>query len=247
MNISDGLAKEENEQNRRNLYLDVEKKYDEWEPYSISEYRNNDTALCTERAAIAQNMLAFLGADTYYVMGHLSRNDGLINMNHAYNVIVDTEFGSGIIVDFTNPVLRQSQKERYVFQSNIINKDSVKDFLIGKHKEENKRSEFYFQDDKEYRKTSYCLYSLNELSKEEIHKLQSKQSSIEEVDIAPTKQITKQQTLSKMSIRNVYIDSAIDVNEIQNGQNSLKEEINNIYQKNPQQVKQQSKDDGINR
>lgn len=315
MNTSVGIAKEGNEENRRKLYLDIERKYDEWEPYPISEYRNNDTALCAERAAIAQNMLAFLGADTYYIMGHLSRNDGFINMNHAYNVIVDKEYGSGIIVDFTNPVLRQSLKERYVFQSNIINKDSIQDFLIGKHKEVKKRPEFYTQDSKEYRKTSYCLYSLNELCKEEIYRLQSKQSSIEEVDTVPegtrklaqeqligksqaqvereqkdmeAEQRTEQQIkkfkeltsdkdnqiLSKKSIRNEYAKSVIDGNEIQNGQQSLKTEINersemkklqflgrnrtpeqerrfqelqHIYQTNQQQVGQQSKNNGMNR
>ena len=116
MNTLVGLAKEENEKNRRNLYIDIERKYDEWEPYSISEYRNNDTALCAERAAVAQNILAFLGADTYYIMGHLSRNDGIENMNHAYNVIDDKEYGRGIIVDFTNTVLTQTINDRYVFQ-----------------------------------------------------------------------------------------------------------------------------------
>ena len=315
MNTSVGLAKEENEENRRKLYLDIERKYDEWEPYSISEYRNNNTALCAERAAIAQNMLAFLGADAYYIMGHLSRNDGFINMNHAYNVIVDKEYGSGIIVDFTNPVLRQSLQERYVFQSSIINKDAIQDFLTGEYKDEIKRPEFYIKDDKEYRKTSSCLYSLNELSKEEIHRLQSKQSLVEEVDTVQegtrkleqeqvigksqaqlereqkdkeaeqrTEQQTKElkestsdkanQTLSKKSIRNAYAESSIDGNEIQKGQQSLKDEINersemkklqflgrnrtpeqerrfqelqHIYQTNQQQVRQQSKDNGMTR
>ena len=82
------------------------------------------------------------------------------------------------------------------------------------------------------------------------------------------------QTLSKKSIRNGYIDSAIDGNEIQNGQQSLKEEINerkemkklqflggnrtpeqerrfqelqHIYQTNQQQIRRQSKDNGMNR
>lgn len=82
------------------------------------------------------------------------------------------------------------------------------------------------------------------------------------------------QTLSKKSIRNGYIDSEIDGNEIQNGQQSLKEEITersemkklqfigknrtpeqerrlqelqHIYQTNKQQVIQQSKNNGINR
>lgn len=315
MNILVGLAKEESEENRRKLYLDIERKYDEWEPYSISEYRNNDTALCAERAAIAQNMLAFLGADTYYIMGHLSKNDGFINMNHAYNVIVDKEYGSGMIVDFTNPVLRQSLKERYVFKSNIINKNSIRDFLIGKHKEEKIRPEFYNQGNKEYRKTSYCLYSLNELSKEEITRLKSKQSLIEKVDIIPegtrklaqeqligksqaqierekkdkeAEQRTRQQikrfrestsdkdnqTLSKRAIRNAYTESAIDGNEIQNAQKSLKEEIiernemkklqflgknrtpeqeirfqqlQHIYKINQRQGEQQSKNNGMYR
>lgn len=315
MNTLVGLAKEENGENRRKLYLDIERKYDEWEPYPISEYRNNDTALCAERAAIAQNMLAFLGADTYYIMGHLSKNDGFINMNHAYNVIVDKEYGSGIIVDFTNPVLRQSLKERDVFKSNIINKNSIQDFLIGKHKETMNRPEFYNKGNNEYRKTSYCLYSLNELSKEEIHRLQSKQSSIEKVDTVPegtrklvqeqligksqaqvereqkdkeAEQRTKQQTrrfkeatsdkenqkLSRKLMRNVYTESVIDGNEIQNGQQNLKEEINersemkklqflgrnrtheqeirfqelqHTYRTNQQQVAQQSKNNGMNR
>ena len=82
------------------------------------------------------------------------------------------------------------------------------------------------------------------------------------------------QTLSKKSIRNGYIDSVIDGNEIQNGQKSLKEEINersemkrlqflgrnrtpeqerrfqelqNIYQTNQQQVGKKKKKNGMNR
>lgn len=177
-----GLASENNEVNRRNLYLEIEKKYDEFEPYSISEFRNNDTALCAERAAIAQNMLAFLGADTYYMMGHLSRNDGMSNMNHAYNIIVDKEYGSGIIVDFTNPVLRKSIDERYVYQSKIINKTLIQDYLVGKYQEEITRPEFFTKDDNEYRKTLYCMYSLDELSEQDLKKLHSKKSIIEEVE-----------------------------------------------------------------
>ena len=217
-----GLAKEQNAKNRRDLYEYIEQKYDEWEPYSVSEYRNNDTALCAERAAIAQNMLTFLGADTYYIMGHLSRNDGIENMNHAYNVVVDKEFGSGIIVDFTNPVLTESINEKYVYHSNIMNKNSVQDFIAGEYQEEITRPEYFKKDDKEFRKTMYCKYSLNELSKEDIEELFSKKSVIEEVGQKLDKE---NQKLNKNSIRSGYIESKIDGNEVQKAQQNLKKEI----------------------
>ena len=73
------------------------------------------------------------------------------------------------------------------------------DFLIGKHNEESERPDFYNQGNNEYRKTSNCLYSLNELSKEEIHRLQSKQSSMEKVDTKPeeTRKLEQEQLIGK--------------------------------------------------
>lgn len=177
-----GLALAENEINRRNLYIEMQEKYDICEPYPISEYRNNNTALCAERAAIAQNMLAFLGADTYYMMGHLSRNDGMANMNHAYNCIVDKEYGSGIVVDFTNPILRETSNEMYVYHSNIVNKDLISEFLSGEYQVEMDRPEFYMQGEKEIRRTAHCNYSLNSLSKQQVDILRSKKSLIEEIE-----------------------------------------------------------------
>ena len=177
-----GLAYDENEENRYNLYVEMYKKYPDLDPHSISEYRNNDTALCTERGAIAQNMLAFLGADTYYLMGHLSNNKGIKNLNHAYNCILDKEYGSGIVFDFTNPVIRESSNEMYVSQSRVINKDEMSKFLDGNGKVEIERPIFYMKDGTEYREISYSMYSLNELSKEEINKLSARRSVIEETE-----------------------------------------------------------------
>lgn len=216
-----GLALEENEENRRNLYSEIENKYDEFEPYSISEYRNNNTALCAERAAIAQNMLAFLGADTYYMVGHLSRNDGMTNLNHAYNCIVDKEYGSGIVVDFTNPILRETSNEMYVYHSNIINKEWITEILSGKSSVEIDRPEFYMQNEKEMRKIVHCRYSLNELTKGEVSKLQSEKSSIEEVEV-----LTKStQDLGKETIDVQKETSYLD--ETQEGIISQQKDISN--------------------
>lgn len=179
-----GLAFQENEENRRNLFFEMQKKYDDLEPYSISEYRNNNTALCSERSAIAQNMLAFLGADTYYMVGHLSRNDGMENLHHAYNCIVDREYGSGIIVDFTNPILRNSTHERFISQSNIINKNLIAEILAGNSSFEITRPEFFMQDGNEMRKMVHCNYSLKPLTQSELSVLQSKPTKIETTEIS---------------------------------------------------------------
>ena len=53
---------------------------------NISVFKNKNIALCTERAALSQNLLSFIGLESYYCIG-MFNNDGNIE-NHAFNVIV---------------------------------------------------------------------------------------------------------------------------------------------------------------
>ncbi len=52
----------------------------------ISVFKNKNIALCTERAALAQNLLAFIGFETYYCIGMLNNSGN--TLDHAFNVVV---------------------------------------------------------------------------------------------------------------------------------------------------------------
>ncbi len=184
-----GLSFPQDEQNRQKL---LEKLFNESDyicPHSIAEYRNNHTALCTERSAIAQNLIAFLGGDSYCVMGHLSDNDGFTNMNHAYTIIKDKEFESGMLIDFTNPIIRSSTNEKYVYKSGIKRKDELDRFLSGNSAISISRPEFCMRNGTEFIKTIQSYYSYNELSKVAISKLANIPVNIEKTytEINPTK------------------------------------------------------------
>ena len=51
------------------------------EPYPLDMFRKKSVAVCSERAALSQNLMSLLGVESYFVIGTI--NGG----NHAYNII----------------------------------------------------------------------------------------------------------------------------------------------------------------
>lgn len=74
---------------------------------SIRDFKNNGTAMCVERSAMAQNILAFLGYDPMLIMGYMSTDRGVSNEAHAYNCIIRN--GKAMLVDFTNPIYKDGR------------------------------------------------------------------------------------------------------------------------------------------
>ena len=63
----------------------------------ISDFKNSDRALCTERAALANNILSFLGMETWFCDGSVY-NSNNISEEHAF-LIVKSESGKYRIYD----------------------------------------------------------------------------------------------------------------------------------------------------
>ena len=75
----------------------------------ISVFKGEQIAQCSERSAMAQNIMSLFGYETYYVMGDVSI-DGQ-NEGHAYNIVADTK-GQKCLVDYsvTSTIERNGQK-----------------------------------------------------------------------------------------------------------------------------------------
>lgn len=106
------LGESGSEARRNKLYdsaVDFEDKENEFDSMalSISDFKNNRTAMCLERSAMAQNILAFLGYDPMLIMGYMSTNSGVTNETHAYNCIIRN--GKAMLVDFTNPIYKDGR------------------------------------------------------------------------------------------------------------------------------------------
>lgn len=68
-------------------------------PVSIKELKGNDIAACSERSALVQNLLKFLGFDTSIVFGKLNNNE-----SHSYIVFRPENGNFRILYDPMNPV-----------------------------------------------------------------------------------------------------------------------------------------------
>ncbi len=105
-------------QNKRiNVYL--QKKNDG--QISIADFYKNDSALCSERSAVVQNLAEFCGINSYLIFGKL--NSEGIEEEHAYNIFKMKD-GTLILFDSTNPVFLTSG---YVPAYSIIGKKDIND------------------------------------------------------------------------------------------------------------------------
>ena len=77
-----------------------EEYFQKLEQLTIGNLKGKKIAMCTERAAIAQNLLSFFGIDTYYCMGCLDNN--AVQEAHCFNIAKAKE--NFILLDYSVPV-----------------------------------------------------------------------------------------------------------------------------------------------
>ena len=100
------------------------------EKNTIGDLRGLGVAMCSERGAVAQNLLSMYGFDSYYCYGAFSCGEQ--NEGHAYNVVYEN--GSYILLDYSLTVtLRKANgKIKRVPYQEVIPSDKVEDFLNNK-------------------------------------------------------------------------------------------------------------------
>lgn len=117
-----------NEENREKVYSSKADIHQDDNSFSISEFKRNNSGMCVERSAAAQNLLAFLGYNPMMVYGYVSTENGEKNVGHAYNIIIRND--KAILVDFSNPIFKDGR----FYQTALcqINKETLDKFKRGK-------------------------------------------------------------------------------------------------------------------
>lgn len=126
---------------------------------SISDFKNNNTGMCVERSAVAQNILAFLGYNPMMVYGYASNQRDGINVGHAFNCIIRN--GKGMIIDFSNPIYKNNK----VFKPAIfpVNQEELQAFVKGKGSIEVQHKDIKQENDIEKEYTTTWVYSSEEI------------------------------------------------------------------------------------
>ena len=117
-----------NDNNRNMLYESKADIDQDDNSFSVKEFKRNETAMCVERAALAQNLLAFLGYNPMMVYGYISSENGDKNVGHAYNIIIRN--GKAIIADFSNPIIKENRFYKTALYP--INGETLEQFKKGK-------------------------------------------------------------------------------------------------------------------
>ena len=99
--------------------------YNKW--FDISIFKNNSMAECTEYAALTQNLFSFIGANSYYVLGSFSSDEGK-SESHAFN-LVQLDADSFFIVDTANPTITYDMEYNIISSRPRIQKISRNEFI----------------------------------------------------------------------------------------------------------------------
>ena len=185
-----------------------ELKADEGE-FSIRNFRGNATAMCVERSAMAQNILAFLGYDPMLVFGYMSSDRGVTNEAHAYNCVIRN--GKAMLVDFTNPI----NKDGKYFKPacfNVSGEDLAK-FIKGKGQIETLHKDIITNNGELEEDAISLVYASDEIDPQYFEK---------------KKQFIQGSLLRKPSqVKDVANKSGISLNEINNVTNEARQDISN--------------------
>lgn len=73
--------------------------FEKLEMLEIGDLKGKNIAMCTERAAMAQNLLSLFGIDTYYCMGSITNNSK--SEMHSFNIVKAKELF--ILLDYSIP------------------------------------------------------------------------------------------------------------------------------------------------
>ena len=107
-----------NQSNRESIYLQERD-----DKISIADFYNNNSALCSERSAVVQNIAEFCCIKSFLVFGKMEV-EGKVE-DHAYNIF-KTRDETLILFDSTNPVaLDYDGTARYAPAYSIIGKEDI--------------------------------------------------------------------------------------------------------------------------
>lgn len=96
--------------------------YDPINEHKFSDFKKKGSALCTEYAVAAQNILSVFGFDMYVVIGAQGSNEKNFE-SHAFNLInfkEETEDEVNAIIDFSDSVLVMNSKLETICRSPFI-------------------------------------------------------------------------------------------------------------------------------
>lgn len=148
-----------NESARNALYDSKDDVENDNNALSISDFKGNNTAMCAERSAVAQNILSFLGYNPIMIMGYLSSKKGIVNEGHAFNCIIRN--GKAILVDFTNPICKDGKY--YSVAKYPIKEDDLQAFMKGKGQIEVQYKDLYTENGENKEEIIPAVYSSEEI------------------------------------------------------------------------------------
>lgn len=95
----------------------------DWEAVSVKELKGKNIAACSERSALAQNILKFLGLESEIVFGKLNNDE-----SHAYIIFKPEKSNEfRILFDPMNPCFFKDKNNEYTMGVSIIkNEDYLK-------------------------------------------------------------------------------------------------------------------------
>ena len=98
------------------------------EPASIKEFKSNNFAACSERSAMVQNLLKFLGFDSEIIFGKLNSKE-----LHAYIIFKPENSKTRILYDSMNPIeYNINGKKKYCPAVSKISEEQYIDLKKGK-------------------------------------------------------------------------------------------------------------------
>lgn len=176
--IIDYFGPSSNENKRNELYnlrADIDNNI-----LSIKEFKQNGTAMCVEKSAVAQNILAFLGYDPMLIYGYMSTDKGFTNEGHAYNCIIRN--GRAILVDFTNPSYKDGKYFRPSYYS--VNGENLSKFMKGMAQVEVEHKDYYTENGEIKKDATVVVYASEEIDPLYFAKKKNKSFSEQEIGAA---------------------------------------------------------------
>ena len=132
-------------------------------PFSVEKFKQNNSALCSERSAVAQNILSFLGYDTSMIYGYVLSEHSGKNEAHVYNCI-SLPNGNGVLIDFTNPIFRNGRYYRPSIHK--VDSEKLKKFTRGNGEIEVSHKTIRTVNGKDEEELETWVYGSSEIEKE---------------------------------------------------------------------------------
>jgi hypothetical protein len=135
-----------------------EEYFEALERNSLGDLKELGAAQCTERSALAEQLLSLFGFETYYVIGKVNYNDK--EEDHAYNIV--KRKNDYALLDYSIPCPIYNNKEDIIGYApfiGIMTKEEFEDFITNNELKE--FHDFYYVDGKAIQIYDTRSYSVN--------------------------------------------------------------------------------------